>query len=137
MRHGISCTVYESARIKTGRLSISAKGELTAVVPRGFRNDLLHAFLQRKRDWIAMTLSKLSANVPEGAPGLESEEPCRITLKALDEEWEIVYGERGSGRGRVEEVKGLRRLVVEGSESRAETGALLRGWLAGHVRPFL
>ena len=137
MRHGISCTVYESARIKTGRLSISARGELTAVVPRGFRNDLLHAFLQRKRDWIAMTLSKLSANVPEGAPGLESEEPCRITLKALDEEWEIVYAEKGSGSRRLETQNGPCRLVVTGSESLEATGKLLRSWLARHVRPFL
>ena len=55
MEHGISCNVYESARIKTARLSISGRGELSAVVPRGFRKDLVQAFLERKRDWIPIS----------------------------------------------------------------------------------
>ena len=137
MEHGISCNVYESARIKTARLSISGRGELSAVVPRGFRKDLVHAFLQRKRDWISRTLSKLESNVPGGVFEQECEEPCRITLEAMEEEWEVVYGGKGAGHGRVDEENGLRRLVVSGSESSACTGKLLRSWLKRHVRPFL
>lgn len=136
MKHGISCTVYESARMRSVRLSISGRGELSAVVPKGFRNDLVHALLERKRDWISSTLSKLAKNAPEAPSGQEGEEPSRITLTALDEEWDVVYGERGAGRGRLDEVNGLRRLVVEGSKNPAATGALLRGWLARRARPF-
>ncbi len=137
MEHGISCNVYESARIKTARLSISGRGELSAVVPRGFRKDLVQAFLERKRDWISRMLSKLASNVPGGAFEQECEEPCRITLEAIGEEWEVVYGGKGAGRGRVDEENGFRRLVVSGTESPAGTGKLLRAWLARHVRPFL
>jgi len=135
MKHGISCTVYESARIKTARLSISGRGELSAVVPKGFRNDLVHAFLEKKKDWIARTLSKVAASTSESTLRQEGEEPSRITLTALGEEWDVFYRERGAGRGRVDEVNGLRRLVVEGSKNPAATGVLLRGWLAGHARP--
>ena len=131
----ISCEVYESRKARVARIRLSREGNLSVVIPAGFRKDLIPSLLESKRDWIRRNLSRIRAATPQ-SPGEASSRPTQVNLEAFGEAWEVLY-DRGSVPGeRLVEDQKARRLILFTGESQ-DAGCLLRKWLMKRSRFFL
>lgn len=134
------CTVREHARARQVTIRISPAGEVSVVVPRGFRRGLLPGILERKREWIERTVERLERQ--RGQAGTVAEAlPEALELRAIGERRRVRREQRPGLRGVLvrEEPGGL---VLEGSVDHFPGClAALRGWLglqAGcHLVPWL
>lgn len=110
-----------SARARRMQLKVSPLGKVEVVVPRRVAARDVHAFIERHREWLQTTVSRLGAErarFHNDVPGL----PARIDLRALSETWTVERGVAVRGRPAiVAEREGL--LIARG----ADEALLLRG----------
>lgn len=124
--------VRESGRAKRVRLTLSPRGGLAVVVPRGFDRSLVPGIVEGKRAWVARAFERTAGR----AAHLDASAgpPRAMRLDALDEEWLVEYRDEASPRGTVR-VTRSRVLVVTGEPKTAAEA--LRRWLRTRVHDAL
>jgi predicted metal-dependent hydrolase len=76
--------LVKSHRAKYIRIKISNIGELSVVLPRGIAEKHAHGFMQKKSNWVAKTVNKMSLVKPYSFPE-------KLDLSLINEVWEIEY----------------------------------------------
>jgi predicted metal-dependent hydrolase len=118
-------------RARNVRLVISHRHGLVVTIPRWFARGRVPEVLERKRNWIERTLSRLPTK-PE-----PYRLPDRIALVAIGEEWSVTYAQGESGRPNLIQ-HGERELHVCGADERPElVRKLLEHWLKAQARRHL
>jgi len=133
----ISCEIFESSRARNPRIRLSREGDLSVVVPAGFRKDLVPSLLEAKKNWICRNLARIRA----GMSPKTGEEACgcpnRVDLQAFGETWEVLYDQKGAHGGRLVEDEKSRALTLAGCGEEWDAAVPLRKWLVRRSRIFL
>ena len=118
-------------RARHVRIVVSRRHGLVITIPRGFDRKRIPEILERKRDWIEWTLSRLPMK-PE-----PYRLPERIALSAIGEEWTVEYV-----KGNPKQVELVQRsdrtLLVSGAVDRPNVvRRVLQRWLTIQARRHL
>ncbi|MCX6179006.1 MAG: SprT family zinc-dependent metalloprotease [Chlorobiales bacterium] len=101
---GLHCVVRVSVRAKSARLKMTPHGGLVVVVPVGFNKKHIPALLVRHEGWIKKTVERFDGHRLQAGALTENGLPCSVVFPFFDEEWAVVYNNKGSGGRRVVEV---------------------------------
>jgi len=116
---------------------MSVEKGLEVVVPRGFDHAAVPALVQGKADWVARTELRLGEERTAQAADPPNRLPHTVSLRALGEEWAVVYVPTASLRVTVTE-RGRGRLRVSGAVSDHAACRLGLGrWLGRKARQSL
>jgi predicted metal-dependent hydrolase len=126
-------SVRVSARAKRLQLKVTAWGQVEVVVPRHVAISHAAPFVLKYRKWLQSTLAAQRA-LRDTQPALDSLAPDRVTLAALDEEWQVVYvqGSRMRIHAAIEE-DGRRLLRIETPDV-AAAHLSLQHWMQDYAR---
>jgi len=80
-----------SHRSKHACLKVNAAGAIEVVVPRGYNQSQIPAFIAQHQTWLNKTVARMKA-VRE--PHLDTLRPVKIELTAVNETWQVNYGIR-------------------------------------------
>jgi predicted metal-dependent hydrolase len=83
-----SYTVRESDRAKHVSIKISVQGEVEIVVPRQFDCSQIPRIVEKRRDWIARTRTRLLNEQQAAAPDWATQRPNTIELR-----WQMAWAE--------------------------------------------
>jgi hypothetical protein len=83
--------VRVSGRAKHACLKVNAAGEVEVVIPKGFNQSQIPAFIAQHQAWLKKTIARMKA-VRE--PHLDTLRPAQIELQAVKETWHVNYGIR-------------------------------------------
>ena len=127
-------TVRISARAKRARLVVSMTEGLVVVVPKRFDRRRIPALLESKQAWLERTIDRVRSQRTLMEPLPESGLPERLSLRALGEEWAVIYAATGSTRVTARD-QGEQCLTVSGNVSNvAECRDAIRRWLSRKAR---
>ncbi len=134
-------TVRVSTRAKRARLVMSLNEGLVVVVPRRFDQRRIPSLLESKRTWLAKAFARVEADRRLLEPAPENGLPEAIFLRAIGEEWTVIYRETASGRVALREGS-PDCLTVTGDVSNVDAcKACIRRWLSrkaqGRLVPWL
>lgn len=88
-------------RARRLRLRVERDGALVVTAPKGVRRVDIDRFVRAQEDWIEGRRRHLADRRSGRDPALCGPRPLRIELPAIDECWQVVYGDsRASGAGR-------------------------------------
>jgi hypothetical protein len=126
---GLHCEVRVSVRAKSARLKMTPHGGLVVVVPVGFNKKHIPALLVRHEGWIKKTAERFDGHRLQAVPLTENGLPCRVLFPYFDEEWVVVYNNRGRGVVEVDD-GGEKRLLLPGDGAdRERCRRQLLAWL--------
>ncbi len=130
----IPYTVRISPRAKHVRLSIGANKGLEVIVPRGFDHHQIPGILMAQKDWITKNIARSKQPQPEIPSHVLPEVIC---LKAIDENWNVLYAETHGTSYRITPT-GKHELCLSGPDRHVRTMAsLLNKWLINHGKRHL
>ena len=124
-----SYTVKVSSRAKSARLKMTPHGGLVVVIPEGFNKKHLPALLSRHEAWIRKAAERLELHRPEPLPLTDNGLPCTIRFPHFNEEWRVVYNNKGRGVVDVEDSSGKRLLLSSDVEDSERSRRQLLSWL--------
>lgn len=129
--------VVVSSKAKHPRLKMSAVNGLIVTIPRGFDESRIPGILQRKRLWLDRVSQRFAEQQQFLSPEPPGRLPERITLRAINEEWEVDY--RTTDARSVSAVERMsRRLLVFGGTDNAEACKdALRRWMSRKTKEHL
>ena len=84
-------SIRVSNRSKHACLKVNAAGAVEVVVPRGYNQSQIPAFIAQHQVWLNKTVARMKA-VRE--PHLDTLRPAKIELAAVNEVWQVRYGLR-------------------------------------------
>jgi predicted metal-dependent hydrolase len=112
--------LVKSQRAKYIRIKISNHGELSVVLPHGIAEKHAHGFIQKKSNWVAKTVNKISLEQPDLFPEY-------LDLKLLNEVWAVEYITENSSLELEDTTQG--RLQITGNiEDWSTVKELLNHW---------
>jgi predicted metal-dependent hydrolase len=137
----VAYRVRVSRRAKHPRLKMSAREGLVVVIPEGFEEARIPSVVEGKREWIRRSEERLRDQVKFLAPKPRGEPPERISLRAIGEDWSVVYRQTQAPGVTAVERRGQQLLVYGDLEETGPVVEALRRWLARktreHVAPWL
>jgi len=126
--------VRHSPKAKNLRLKVTRDEGLVVVVPRGFDEQRIPAFVRRKKDWIGDALKRVVETRRFLEPRSARHLPDEVKLVALGESWPVTYRESARHVGirlRAEDGK----LVIGGADLTCQTVIpKVKDWLRKKVR---
>src|SRR5438552_3746506 len=87
----VAYQVRVSTRAKHPRLKLSARDGLVVVIPDGFDEARIPGVVAGKRDWIRRNEERLREQEKFLMPRSSGMPPERISLRAVGEDWSVVY----------------------------------------------
>jgi predicted metal-dependent hydrolase len=87
----VAYQVRVSTRAKYPRLKMSVREGLVVVIPHGFDEERIPSVVEAKRAWIRRTEDRLREQVKFLLPKQPAVRPERISLRAIGEDWSVVY----------------------------------------------
>jgi predicted metal-dependent hydrolase len=124
-----SHSIRVSDRAERVRLTMSRREGLVVVVPRGFDVRGVPAVLAAHHRWIERAAARIERERGWLEPEPVDGRPVTATLRALGEEWRIVYRQTGAARVAVSERPDRHLLVYGGMYDADACRASLRRWL--------
>ncbi len=132
-------TVKVSTRAKSVRLKMTPHGGLLVVLPVGFNKKHIPDLLHRHEAWIKKAAGRFDQHRPEPLPLTENGLPCTIRFSCLDEEWRVVYNNKGRTVVDVSDVSQKRLLLSADVDDADRCRRQLLSWLkrqaASHLIP--
>ena len=135
-------TVRISNRARHVRLVMKIDGDLVIVVPRRFDQRRIPGILEAKRTWVERTRKRIEARQP--VPAEVAALPERISLPALDEEWDVEYrwcpegsGTKGSTPAVARKAPGCRLVVTAPAHDQEACRRALVAWLQRRAKSTL
>lgn len=107
--------IRHSKRAKRLSLTLSARKELTVVLPIGMERALAHEFVQKKSNWVEKHLSKAKLV----SKSVVLSKPNSLHLKMLDEIWTIHYVKGNDKQIQYHELPQYHLQITGGVESSA------------------
>jgi len=129
-------SVRVSSRARYMQLKVSPLARVEVVVPRGYDEHLVTAFVSKHREWLRRTLAQLRA-VRIADPAVDGPVPQRVVLAALHETWHVEHRRppvRGRAAARSDAAAGVVRLSASDAEG---ARSALCGWLSRRARQTL
>ncbi|MEJ2344446.1 MAG: SprT family zinc-dependent metalloprotease [Gammaproteobacteria bacterium] len=128
-------SVRVSSRARYMQLKVSPLARVEVVVPRGYDEHLVTAFVSKHREWLHRTLAQLRA-VRIADPAIDGPVPRRVELAALQETWQVEYRRPAAGRAaaRSEAAAGILHLSAANAEG---ARSALCAWLSRRARQTL
>ena len=80
-----------SARAKRACLKVNSAGDVEVVVPKGFNQHHIPAFIAQHKTWLTKTIARMKS---VRDPLLDTLRPQRVELTAVNETWQVQYGRR-------------------------------------------
>ena len=97
-------TVTQSSKAKNIRLKVTPEDGLAVVIPRGFDESKIPAILRRKKTWISEKLEQAEERRRFFEPRPIVHLPEQLPLRALGQEWRIMYrGDESKAEGVTED----------------------------------
>jgi len=125
-----------SVRAKRMQLKVNHWGKVEVVVPRNVSIAHVAPFVHRHRKWLERTLAQVQG-VRDDPLAANSLSPDKVSLLALDEEWELSYRPgAGSHCRAMTGQEGQRRLLIETVDGTA-AHLTLQSWLHDYARQCL
>jgi predicted metal-dependent hydrolase len=124
-----------SVRAKRMQLKVNYWGKVEVVVPRNVSIADVAPFVHRHRKWLDRTLAQVQG-VRDDPLAVNSLSPEKVSLLALDEEWELSYRPGVGSYCATTGHEGQRRLLIETVDGRAAHLAL-QSWLHDYARQCL
>lgn len=139
--------VRESTRAKYVSIKVSVVGEVEVVVPTGFDCSQLPELLEKRRDWVEKTRSRLMAAAADTAADWQDQKPETVLLRWQSNEltetaeaaeaaeaWSVSYQKGQRDRTQCIPLTN-RRISVKGNiEDVSACQAVLRKWLAHRAK---
>ena len=133
--------VRVSSRAKHPRLKMSAREGLVVVIPDDFDEARVPSVVESKREWIRRTEERFRDQAKFLVPRHAGALPERISLRAIGQEWSVVYRQTESRGVSAVERRGQQLLVYGDLEETDHVVDALRRWLGRktreHVVPWL
>lgn len=120
-------SVRASRRARRAQLKVTPHGRVEVVIPKGFNEKAVAAFVMQHRDWLHRTLWRVEQQRSID-PDLSAEVPRRLKLLALDSSWEVLYRETRKAVALTELSAPNKRLLVCAADE-AGSRELLGSWL--------
>ncbi|MEI8373916.1 MAG: SprT family zinc-dependent metalloprotease [Planctomycetota bacterium] len=127
-------TVTRSPKAKNIRLKVTPQEGLVVVIPRGFDEDRIPAILNRKKVWIAEKLKEAVEKRRFLEPKPMVHLPEHLPLRALNQEWRIVYREDDAKTGLWLRSSGRDIILAAPAFERDTVISKLKEWLRLTVR---
>lgn len=133
----VTYQVRVSNRAKHPRLKLSARDGLVVVIPDGFDEARIPDVVAGKREWIRRNEERLREqekflmSQPSGMP------PERISLRAVGEDWSVVYRQTQAPGVTAVERRGQQLLMYGDIEDEPQVVAALQRWLGRKTREHL
>jgi predicted metal-dependent hydrolase len=122
-----------SRRARSLQIEVTPWRGVEIIVPNRTSAKRVQAFVARNRSWIRAAWEELLALYP-GQIGVRL--PERVTLAALDEDWQVLRAAPTGARARIEADRTTRTLVVRAADD-ATGMELLRGWVRARATEVL
>lgn len=132
-----SYTIKHSAKAKHIRLKVTPQDGLAVVVPSGYDAAQIPALLHRKKEWIAEKLTEAADKRRFFEPEPVLHLPQHLPLRALREDWKVVYRELASKAGVGIQVAERELILTAAAFERSAVINKLKEWLRGKVRECL
>lgn len=129
--------VRVSNRAKHPRLKVSARDGLVVVIPDGFDEVRIPDIVAGKREWIRRNEERLREQEKFLVPQPSGMPPERISLRAVGEDWSVVYRKTQAPRVTAGERGGHQLLVYGDIEDEHQVVAALVRWLGRKTREHL
>jgi predicted metal-dependent hydrolase len=126
--------VRVSTRAKHPRLKMSAREGLVVVIPDGFDDTRIPAVVEEKREWIRRSEERLRHQVKFLVPQPSGVPPERISLRAIGQDWSVVYRQTKARGVTAVERRGQQLLIYGALEDDAAVIDALRRWLSRKTR---
>jgi len=133
----VAYQVRVSNRAKHPRLKLSARDGLVVVIPDGFDEARIPDVVARKREWIRRSEERLREQEKFVVPQPSAMPPERISLRAVGEDWSVVYRQTQAPGVTAVERRGQQLLVYGDIEDEPQVVAALQRWLARKTREHL
>ena len=137
----VAYQVRVSPRAKHLRLKMSARDGLVVVIPNGFDASRIPGVVEGNEAWIRRTEERLREQAKFLVPQPPGSPPERISLRAIGQEWSVVYRETDAASVAAVERLGQQLLVYGDLAESASVIEALRRWLArktrDHIVPWL
>lgn len=132
-----SYRIREHARARSLRLKVSLDRGLEVIVPPGFDWQQIPEVVEQKQAWIEAALQKIEAQRQLCEPESLQVLPSQIKLRAVDQVWQVEYGQTGSDSVSIRS-SGEEQLRIQGktTDLPACQGALRR-WLQRMAQRYL
>lgn len=123
------CTVKESSRARHARLTLSLRGGLVVVVPKGFDRGRIPGLIDKKKRWLEKARERIEIQRKFFEPEPPRPLPERLSLRSIGEEWAIDYRVTGQRCVTAVERPGRRLLVFGDTDNIDACKDALRRWL--------
>ncbi len=137
-------TVRESQKAKYLRLKVSVEKGLEVIIPKGYNRQLIPEILSKKQAWLTKAIQSIEEKRRFFAEQLPHILPERITLAAINEEWQIEYLAANSPTSQpiLTTQTADHKLIIHGNNTNLKTCRdLLINWLIQkayiHLLPWL
>lgn len=129
-------SIRHSARARNISLRVSPENGLEIVVPKRMKSVNADAILRKHQDWILQQSAALQLHTLTKIP------PAQLSLKAIEEHWDISYLPPTSTRNRIKALTDERELIVYcDPENYKQCMTLIHRWLKQkaekHLAPWL
>jgi hypothetical protein len=124
-----------SGRAKHACLKVNAAGAVEVVIPKGFNQSQIPAFIAQHQTWLNKTIARMKA-VRE--PHLDTLRPAQIELKAVNEIWQVNYGFRNKpGTSEYRSPHNTLQLWLWTPDETVQVKPLLSKWLTKRAKATL
>jgi predicted metal-dependent hydrolase len=127
-------SVRVSNRARRARLQLSSSGDLTVIVPRGFDHRDIAGMVDSHQVWITRTRERLRRQALVEAPAAAVMLPEVIHLRAVDQQWRVVYSEGPGSSVRAKEGRGAELHISGATADYKLVHAVLRTWLTARTK---
>jgi hypothetical protein len=133
--------IHVSSRARYPRLKMSVREGLVVVIPDGFDESQIPRVVEGKRDWIRRSEARLHDQHKFLLPQPSGMPPELIPLRAIGQEWPVVYRQTGATGVTAVERQRQELLLYGDVENEAVVVDALQRWLSRktreHISPWL
>lgn len=123
-----------SRRAQHMRIKVTPLGEVVVVIPTGMDPAAVPQLLAEKQHWLRRVLTRL-AEQHRASPSSHSLQPDRIILAAIDEVWQVEYGNNLPRKLTISAM--TRQLHLNRNTSARDNAGYLQHWLQRRARQVL